>query len=127
MNSKFIVKTDNEDVFVSDDMPINCTGFDTSLKLVDGLFNFKEGYAVLTNVDESEKTKNLFLVGPQVKHGTALFCFIYKYRQRFAVVAEEIAKRNEISLSKIDEVLNEYKSNNFYLTDLTCCDDECVC
>lgn len=127
LNSKFIVKTDNEDIFVSDDMPINCTGFDTSLKLVNGLFNFEEGYPVLTDVDESEKTKNLFLVGPQVKHGTALFCFIYKYRQRFAVVAEEIAKRNEIPLFKIEEVLKEYKNNNFYLTDLTCCDDECVC
>ena len=28
---------------------------------------------------------------------------------------------------KIDEVLKEYINNNFYLTDLTCCDDECVC
>ena len=127
LNSKFIVKTDKEDVFVSDDAPINCTGFDTSLKLVNGLFNFDEGYPVLTNLDESKKTKNLFLVGPQVKHGNALFCFIYKYRQRFAIVAEEIAMRNGISHEKIDEVLKEYINNNFYLTDLSCCDDECVC
>ena len=127
LNSKFIVKTDKEDVFVSDDVPINCTGFDTSLKLVNGLFNFDEGYPVLTNLDESKKTKNLFLVGPQVKHGNALFCFIYKYRQRFAIVAEEIAMRNGISHEKIDEVLKEYINNNFYLTDLSCCDDECVC
>jgi len=42
-------------------------------------------------------------------------------------VAEEIAKRNEIPLEKIEEVLKEYKNNNFYLTDLSCCDDECVC
>ncbi|MEO0790831.1 MAG: NAD-binding site protein, partial [Bacteroidota bacterium] len=72
-------------------------------------------------------TKNLFLVGPQVKHGTALFCFIYKYRQRFAVVAEEIAQRTEVSPGLVEEVLKEYKHNNFYLTDLSCCDDECVC
>lgn len=126
-DAKFIVITDNEDIFVSDDMPINCTGFDTSLKLVNELFEFEEEYPILTDVDESRKTNNLFLVGPQVKHGTALFCFIYKYRQRFAVVVEEIAKRNEIPLDKIEEVLKEYKSNNFYLTDLSCCDDECVC
>lgn len=127
LDAKFIVTTDKEDVFVSDDMPINCTGFDTSLKLVNELFEFEEDYPKLNDVDESRKTKNLFLVGPQVKHGTALFCFIYKYRQRFAVVVEEIAKRNEIPLNEIEEALNEYKTNNFYLTDLSCCDDECVC
>jgi len=127
LDAKFIVRTNKDDIFISDDMPINCTGFDTSLKLVNDLFEFGEGYPILTDFDESQKTKNLFLVGPQVKHGTALFCFIYKYRQRFAVVAEEIAKRNEIPHEKIDEILKEYKSNNFYLTDLSCCDDECVC
>lgn len=126
-NAKYIVTTDTRDMYVSDDAPINCTGFDTSLKLVNELFEFDKDYPILTDVDESRKTKNLFLVGPQVKHGGALFCFIYKYRQRFAIVVEEIAKRNEIPLDKIEEVLSEYKKNNFYLADLSCCDDECVC
>ena len=126
-NSEYIVTTNNRGTFVSDDAPINCTGFDTSLMLVENLFEFDSDYPRLNNVDESKKTKNLFLVGPQVKHGTALFCFIYKYRQRFAVVVEEIAKRNEIPLDKIEEVLKDYKNNNFYLVDLSCCDDECVC
>lgn len=125
--AKYIVTTDTRDMYVSDDAPINCTGFDTSLKLVNDLFDFEKEYPILTAVDESRKTENLFLVGPQVKHGTALFCFIYKYRQRFAVVVEEIAKRNDIAYAKIEEVLSEYKANNFYLTDLSCCDDECVC
>ncbi|MEO1261477.1 MAG: NAD(P)/FAD-dependent oxidoreductase [Bacteroidota bacterium] len=126
-NARFIVTTDYDETFVSDDEPINCTGFDTSLKLVKELFEFEESYPLLTEFDESRKTENLFLVGPQVKHGTALFCFIYKYRQRFAIVAEEIAKRSKIPLDKIEEVLSEYKYNNFYLKDLSCCDDECVC
>jgi len=127
MNAKYLIMTDTGETFVSDDEPINCTGFDTSLTLVEELFEFEEDYPLLTEFDESRKTKNLFLVGPQVKHGTALFCFIYKYRQRFAIVAEEIAKRTEIPQDKIEEVLSEYKSNNFYLKDLSCCDDECVC
>ncbi|MEL7121574.1 MAG: NAD(P)-binding domain-containing protein [Bacteroidota bacterium] len=126
-NAKYIIKTDDGQTFTSDDEPINCTGFDTSLKLVKELFEFEDGYPFLTDFDESQKTKNLFLVGPQVKHGTALFCFIYKYRQRFAIVAEEIAKRVEVPLEIIEEALNEYKFNNFYLKDLSCCDDECVC
>ncbi len=127
VDSRYIVTTIDGQKFTSDDKPVNCTGFDTSLKLVKEMFEFEEGYPLLTDVDESRKTKNLFLVGPQVKHGTALFCFIYKYRQRFAIVAEEIAKRSGVSIYKVGEVLGEYIYNNFYLKDLSCCDDECVC
>ena len=127
VNNEYVVTTDTNDTFSSESKPINCTGFDTSLKLVKELFEFEEGYPLLTDFDESQKTRNLFLVGPQVKHGTALFCFIYKYRQRFAIVAEKIAKRINIPDHKIDMTLQEYKRNNFYLNDLSCCDDECVC
>lgn len=127
VNDKYIIKTDNGYTFTTDQQPINCTGFDTSLTLVEELFGFKDGYPLLNDLDESQKTSNLFLAGPQVKHGTALFCFIYKFRQRFAIVAEEIAKRMKIPSQEIQEVLREYKSNNFYLKDLSCCDDECVC
>ena len=127
LNAKYIVTTDDGQTFVSDDEPINCTGFDTSLKLVKELFDFEGSYPLLTDSDESQKTENLFLVGPQVKHGSALFCFIYKYRQRFAIVAEEIANRCDIPPSKVQDIINEYRNNNFYLKDLSCCDDECVC
>ena len=127
VNGKYIIKTDNGYTFTSDQKPINCTGFDTSLTLIKELFDFEEDYPLLTDFDESQKTSNLFLVGPQVKHGTALFCFIYKYRQRFAIVAEEIAKRMNVPNKEIQEVLQKYKNNNFYLKDLSCCDDECVC
>jgi thioredoxin reductase len=127
VNAKYLITTDDGRTFTSDDEPINCTGFDTSLKLVKDLFEFDEDYPLLSDFDESQKTDNLFLAGPQVKHGNALFCFIYKYRQRFAIVAEKIAQRMEVPNSKIFEVLQEYKSNNFYLKDLSCCDDECVC
>ncbi|MEM7110601.1 MAG: NAD(P)/FAD-dependent oxidoreductase [Bacteroidota bacterium] len=127
VNGKYIINTDTGYTFKSSQKPINCTGFDTSLTLVEEWFDFEEGYPLLTDFDESQKTGNLFLVGPQVKHGTALFCFIYKYRQRFAIVAEKIAKRMAIPSPEIDEVLEDYKKNNFYLTDLSCCDDECIC
>ena len=126
-NNQYTIKTSNNKTFNSKTKPINCTGFATSLSLVEDLFDFDEGYPLLNDFDESQKTKNLFLVGPQVKHGSALFCFIYKYRQRFAIVAEKIAKRKKISQKKLKDVIQEYKDYNFYLDDLSCCDDECVC
>ncbi|MCH2213698.1 MAG: NAD(P)-binding domain-containing protein [Flavobacteriales bacterium] len=127
LNGKYLVFTNDDQVISCDDKPIDCTGFDTSLKCVNDLFNFEEDYPLINEFDESRKTENLFLVGPQVKHGTALFCFIYKYRQRFAIVAEEIARRLEVSTLEIAEALHDYKNNNFYLQDLSCCDDECIC
>lgn len=90
-------------------------------------FEFHDNYPLLNANDESTQTDNLFLVGPQVKHGTALFCFIYKYRQTFAIVAEKIAERMGLSKEVVEEALQEYKNNNFYLHDISCCDDECVC
>ena len=126
-NDQFTIKTSNNKTFHSKTKPINCTGFATSLSLVDDLFDFEEGYPLLNDFDESQKTKNLFLCGPQVKHGSALFCFIYKYRQRFAIVAEKIAKRKRIGNKKLQDIIQEYKDYNFYLDDLSCCDDECVC
>lgn len=126
-DDQYVITTENGEIFNSATKPINCTGFDTSLSLVKELFDFEGSYPLLTDFDESRKTENLFLVGPQVKHGNALFCFIYKYRQRFAVVAENIGSRLDIPRAEIEYILKKYKSNNFYLTDLDCCDDECVC
>ena len=123
----YIVKTLTGETFSSTQKPINCTGFTSSLTLVDELFHFRRGFPLLNEFDESLKTKNLFLVGPQVKHNNALFCFIFKYRQRFAIVAESIARRKRISRWTIKKVLKNYKDLNFYLKDLSCCDYDCVC
>ena len=46
----------------------------------------------LTPTDESTKTPGLFLAGPAVRHGELSFCFVYKFRQRFGVVADVIAR-----------------------------------
>ncbi|MEM8896103.1 MAG: NAD(P)/FAD-dependent oxidoreductase [Bacteroidota bacterium] len=125
---KYIVKTSEGETFTTSKRPINCTGFASSLTLVRDLFLFnKDGYPLLSQTDESIETKDLYLVGPQVKHENALFCFIYKYRQRFAIVAESIARKKRINRNTIDEVLKDYKDMNFYLEDLSCCDGECAC
>ena len=47
---------------------------------------------LLTDDDESTKVPGVFLVGPTVSHGCLSFCFIYKFRQRFAIVADAICR-----------------------------------
>ena len=122
------VVTDEDGVqFFSKEKPINCTGFDGSLSLIRELFDFDGAHPILNSADESSKTRNLFLAGPQVKHGNALFCFIYKFRQRFIILAELIAERNRVPQEVLSKVVSEYKDGNFYLKDLSSCDDECAC
>ncbi|MBK5011943.1 NAD(P)-binding domain-containing protein [Pseudomonas sp. S60] len=50
----------------------------------------------LSENDESLRTPGLFLVGPQVRHDAMIYCFIYKFRQRFDGIAREIARRLEL-------------------------------
>ena len=126
-DGKYVVQFNDREIKTTH-KPILATGFETSLKLVNDHFTILEdGYPQLTENDESTIATNLFLVGPQVKHDDALFCFIYKYRQRFAVVAETIANRLNINGPELDAVLEEYKQYNFYLRDLSCCSSGCAC
>lgn len=126
-NGKYIVTTTDNAIFTSSNKPINCTGFNSSLILVKDLFEFNDKYPLLKEFDESTRIKNLFLAGPQVKHGNALFCFVFKYRQRFALVAEEISRRIGIAPGIVEKVVEEYRSKNFYLKDLSSTGDEIVC
>ncbi|MEM1312936.1 MAG: NAD(P)/FAD-dependent oxidoreductase [Pseudomonadota bacterium] len=105
--------------------PILATGFASGTKPVADWFEYgADGLPLLTAQDESTASPGLFLVGPEVSHNGQLFCFIYKFRQRFAVVADAIAGRLGVETSP----LRLYRLNNMYLDDLTCCeDDRCVC
>jgi hypothetical protein len=79
----------------------------------------------ITECDESTAFPNIFLVGPHVAHGNAIFCFIYKYRQRFAVVVREILKR--LGTEEGADVIAEYARKGFLLDDLSCCANTCEC
>ncbi|MEM7142501.1 MAG: NAD(P)/FAD-dependent oxidoreductase [Actinomycetota bacterium] len=110
--------------FHSDEPPLYAGGFDGSQRLVAHLFDQREdGFPLLSEDDESTITPGLFLCGPAVRHGNQSFCFIYKYRQRFAVVAKAIAT----SLGLPAEDLEVYRMWGMYLDDLSCCGQECVC
>lgn len=124
----FELKTEKNETFSFQTQPILATGFETSLIQIKDFFNWKNGSPALTESDESTKTKGLFLVGPQVRHRKVIFCFIYKFRQRFPIVAEEIAKNLGMQEREaVKETVEDYQKRNFYLSDLSCCDEECAC
>lgn len=103
--------------------PLYAGGFVGSHVLVADLFESREdGFPLLNEHDESTTTPGLFLCGPGVRHGNHVFCFIYKYRQRFAVVAKAIAT----SLGLPAEALEHYRQWGMYLDDLSCCGEECA-
>jgi cation diffusion facilitator CzcD-associated flavoprotein CzcO len=50
----------------------------------------EDGRVVLSDADESTITPGLFLAGPQVRQERRIYCFIYKFRQRYALIARRI-------------------------------------
>lgn len=105
--------------------PILATGFLGGTSVIEDWLDFDgDGCPILTPQDESTRLPGLFLAGPEIKHHGHLFCFIYKFRQRFAVVARAIAGR----LGADTGPLEFYRANNMYLDDLSCCEaDNCIC
>lgn len=111
--------------YQSDSPPILATGFKSSLVVIEELFEWEktDSYCLLNDQDESTKTPGLFLVGPQVRHDDLIFCFIYKYRQRFGVVANAIGTQLGLDTTSLET----YRHEGLYLDDLSCCGKECVC
>ncbi|CAE7213621.1 unnamed protein product [Symbiodinium sp. CCMP2592] len=92
-------RTQVQRIFSTASAPILCVGFQGSVAaLVGDLFHWSSSDSatsspVLTDQDESTRTEGFFLVGPSVCHDGLIFCFVYKFRQRFAIVAEAVARR----------------------------------
>ena len=104
--------------------PILAGGFEGSQRLVKELFEKREdGFLFLNENDESTLVPGLFLSGPAVRHDGHVFCFIFKFRMRFAVVAKAIAT----SLGLPAPLLENYRNWGMYLDDLSCCGEECLC
>ncbi len=104
--------------------PILATGFDSNLGPVTDHFPREEGVTQLTNRDESPTTPGLFLAGPDVTHNGVKFCFIYKFRARFPIIAKTIGNRLDVET----DPLEVYREQNMHLEDLSCCEpDMCDC
>lgn len=123
-DGEFLVTSMDNERFETPVPPLFAGGFDGSHTLVADYFEKRDdGFPLLSEDDQSTITPGLFLCGPAVRHGNQSFCFIYKYRQRFAVVAKAIAT----SLGLPADQLELYRSWGMYLDDLSCCGQECVC
>ncbi|OZB95435.1 NAD(P)/FAD-dependent oxidoreductase [Paenibacillus sp. XY044] len=124
----FIVYCENEHgtshLLKTDHPPIMATGFHNSANTIENLIGHSTGGELqLTSCDESTATPGLFIVGPGVQHGGLKLCFIYKFRQRFAVVAHAIGSRLGLDLTPLDP----YRQDGMYLDDLSCCGENCAC
>ncbi|MEM7246662.1 MAG: NAD(P)/FAD-dependent oxidoreductase [Acidobacteriota bacterium] len=119
-----VVTTEEGSRFETSAPPLLAWGFKGGHELVANLFEQRDdGLPLLNEQDESTIAPGLFLCGPAVRHGGHVFCFIYKYRQRFAVVAKTIAS----SLGLRAKGLEQYREWGMFLDDLSLCGEECVC
>ena len=124
LDSSYEVVTQDGRRFCTPSQPLLAGGFEGSHTLVSDLFEQREdGFPLLNEHDESTLVPGIFLCGAAVRHDNLIFCFIYKYRQRFAVVAKAIAA----SLGLPAEGLEMYRMWGMYLDDLSCCGQECEC
>jgi len=122
--SGYDIHTNSSEVYFTQEKPILATGFLGSTSKIENLVQRGKHNEVLVNErDESIKTTGLFLAGPELRHDEHIFCYIYKLRQRFAIVAETIGHQLGLDLS----ILEEYKRENFYLDDLSMCGEKCQC
>jgi thioredoxin reductase len=119
------VLLDREDVpFEVSTAPILCTGFRGALRGVEEHFHIGSEVPVFTEeADESPVTPGLFYSGPALRHRGTLFCFIYKFRARFGIVAREIAGRLGL---ECEGPLKLWRERGFLVEDLACCTD-CRC
>jgi putative flavoprotein involved in K+ transport len=110
--------------FHSPTAPILCTGFESALQSIQSLWEWRDGYPIFSEeADESTRTPGLFYSGPSLQHRGMQFCFIYKYRSRFGIIARAIASRLGLPWK---EPLSLWRKHGFFQEDLNCCSD-CQC
>ncbi|PTG35784.1 pyridine nucleotide-disulfide oxidoreductase [Staphylococcus capitis] len=106
--------------------PIIATGFDvTKNPIVQQLFEIRQQEIQLTELDESTRFPNVFLIGATVHHNNAVLCYIYKFRSRFAVLANILIEREGRKAK--DSLIESYRNNSMYLDDYSCCEVDCSC
>lgn len=120
----FEVETTSGSVLATSSRPILATGFGPGLEPVETCFALRpDGWPLLDDNDESTTTPGVFLVGAALRHDELRFCFIYKFRQRYAQVAHTIANR----LGRDASALESWRDAGMWTDDLSCCGTECAC
>ncbi|WP_156761944.1 NAD(P)/FAD-dependent oxidoreductase [Microbacterium karelineae] len=122
--SEWVVSLDNGSRLRTDSRPIAATGYGPGLGPVDHLFARRpDGWPELDEDDQSTLAPGLFLSGPAIRHGGLKFCFVYKFRQRFAHIARVIGDR----AGKDTGALEAWRAAGMLTDDLSCCGVECAC
>ena len=123
------LELNDESVITTERIPICATGFSLVDEPIKELISYrKNGTPILIEeTDEFFGQENLYLTGPSVRHDDHIFCFIYKFRQRFGVIVEDIMRKEDYKEEDIAKLVERWKVNGMYLSDLSCCDAECVC
>ena len=120
-----VVTTADGQRFASDRPPVLATGYASSTVTLPGRFETDEAgeVTVTEEADESTLVAGLYLSGPTLRHGSLIFCFIYKFRQRFGVVAAGIGKRLGVDLGPLQHL----REQGMLIDDLSCCGTACAC
>ncbi|MFV0433394.1 MAG: NAD(P)/FAD-dependent oxidoreductase [Leucobacter sp.] len=122
--SGFVTRLSNGASLVSQSRPVAATGFGPGLGPVDHLFAKRDdGMPLLDDDDQSTVAPGLFLSGPTIRHDGLKFCFVYKFRQRFAHIARLIGER----AGRDTSALELWREAGMLTDDLSCCGTECAC
>ncbi len=122
LSGRYIVKTAEGEVFDSKHRPIAATGFQSALTPIKDLFAWEGSTPQFTDEDESTLHPGLYYTGPSLIHQGSKFCFIYKFRARFGVIARSVARR----LDYPEPDLENDRNRGFLVDDLECCTN-CEC
>ena len=118
-----------ETIIETENIPICATGFSLVTKPVQDFVTYRDdGNPLLDEAtDEFWGYENIYLAGPSVRHDNHIFCFIYKFRQRFGIIVENILSKEGCDEEDLAALVSRWKRSGLYLSDLSCCGDECVC
>jgi cation diffusion facilitator CzcD-associated flavoprotein CzcO len=118
----YFVETADGKVFESKHRPISATGFHSALSPIKELWEWDGVVPRFTEDDESTLNPGLYYSGPSLVHRDSKFCFIYKFRARFGVIARSIAKQ----IGYPERESEDERHRGFLIDDLDCCTN-CDC
>ncbi len=119
-DNSYVVHTTDGRHWKSRQSPLLATGFQCGggARQLTALFDWNQhGFPCLTQEDESTLFPGLYLAGPHVRHAQQIYCFIYKFRQRFPIVARAIARKLNLADENSDD-------DELLPLPSTCCDDD---
>ena len=122
LSDRYIVETAEGEFFDSQRRPIAATGFESALTPIKELFEWEDSIPHFTEEDESTLHAGLYYAGPSLVQRKSKFCFIYKFRARFGVLARSIARQ----LGYPDPDMEDDRRRGFFVDDLECCTN-CEC